>query len=64
MLPPSSELKNKSSEKFMFATYFILVYSTLKLKATCASETSTVFNGLHGVVSQKAELFMIIAVKT
>jgi hypothetical protein len=36
--------------------------STLNMKATCSFETSTVF-GLHDVISQKAELFIITAVR-
>jgi hypothetical protein len=32
--------------------------STLKVEATCSSETSTI-NGLHGVIPQKTELFRI-----
>jgi hypothetical protein len=34
--------------------------STLKVKATCSSETLAV-DGLHGIISQKIELFMATA---
>jgi hypothetical protein len=35
-----------------------LVYSTLKMEAMCSSETRLTFNGLHGGISQKIELFV------
>jgi hypothetical protein len=37
-----------------------LAYSpTLKMEATCSSETSLNFNKLYGIISQKTELFII-----
>jgi hypothetical protein len=43
------------------AQHFILIHETerLKMKATCSPETSLIFNGLHGVISQKTQLFII-----
>jgi hypothetical protein len=38
--------------------------STLKMEATCFSETSVDFQGLHGVIFQKIELFITTAVRT
>jgi hypothetical protein len=38
--------------------------STIKMEAKCSSETSVDLKILHGVVSQKIELFIIIAVRT
>jgi hypothetical protein len=32
--------------------------STLKIEATCSSESRVTFNGLHGVIAKKKELFM------
>jgi hypothetical protein len=37
---------------------------SLKMKATSSSETWVDFNGLHGVISQKIELFITTAVRT
>jgi hypothetical protein len=38
-----------------------LVYSSnLKMGAICSSETSVVFNELHGVMFRKIELFITI----
>jgi hypothetical protein len=37
--------------------------STLKMEATCFSEIRFTFNGLHGVISQKIELFITTAVR-
>jgi hypothetical protein len=34
------------------------------MEAIDSSETSAYFNGLHGVVSQELELFIITAVRT
>jgi hypothetical protein len=53
----------------LLATCFTLVscldYSaTLNMEATCSSETSVDFHGLHGVISQKMELFITTAMKT
>jgi hypothetical protein len=39
-------------------------YSTLKMEAACSSGTSVTFNGLHGDISQKIELFITTAVET
>jgi hypothetical protein len=36
--------------------------STLKMEAPCFSETSVYFAGLHGVMSQKVELLLDVAV--
>jgi hypothetical protein len=38
----------------------LLYSSTLKREAICYSETSVNFNGVHGVISQKTELFIIL----
>jgi hypothetical protein len=56
-------------ERVLIAACFILVscldyYSTLKMEAKCSSETSFHFNGLHGVTSQKIELFTTTVVRT
>jgi hypothetical protein len=32
--------------------------------AACYSEISVIFNGLHGVISQKIEVFVTTAVRT
>jgi hypothetical protein len=47
------------------ASWFLaqLIFSTLKMEAICSSETS-VDNGIHGVISQKMELFITTAVRT
>jgi hypothetical protein len=37
--------------------------STLMMETTCLSETLT-FNGIHGVISQKTELFITTGVST
>jgi hypothetical protein len=34
------------------------------MEATCSSETSADLNGIHGVISQKAELFLTTDVRT
>jgi hypothetical protein len=36
----------------------------MKIGATCSSENSVEFNGLHGVISQKAKFFITTAVRT
>jgi hypothetical protein len=36
----------------------------MPVQAVCSSETSVDFNGLHGVISQKLELFITAAVRT
>jgi hypothetical protein len=38
--------------------------STLKMEASCSSETSLTFNGLHGIISQEIELSITTAVRT
>jgi hypothetical protein len=38
--------------------------STLKVCAICSSETLVDFTGLHGVKSQKPELFAVTAVRS
>jgi hypothetical protein len=37
---------------------------TLKIDARCSSETPVGLNGIHGVISQKTELFIPTAVRT
>jgi hypothetical protein len=49
MSPPSAGSKNKTS------TCFILV--------ACSSEMPLIFNGLHGVISQRRELLITTAVR-
>jgi hypothetical protein len=39
-------------------------YSTLKVKEIYSSETSLIFIGLHGVISQKIALFISTALRT
>jgi hypothetical protein len=46
--------------RFLLASFI----STLKIEATCSSETSVTFNELHSVISQKMELFITTAVRT
>jgi hypothetical protein len=36
----------------------------LNVEAICSSETSVTFAGLHGGISQKAELVIVTAVRT
>jgi hypothetical protein len=53
---------NSIKAEGLLATCFKLVYclaysSTLKMEATCYSETSVDFNGFHGVIPQKTKLF-------
>jgi hypothetical protein len=36
----------------------------LKMDATCFSKSPLTFNGLHGIKSQKIELFITAAVRT
>jgi hypothetical protein len=44
---------------------FLAYSSTLKMEVTCSSETSvSTFSGLHGIISQKIELFITTAVRT
>jgi hypothetical protein len=47
----------------MFLAFMLvscLAYSwTLMMEMTCSSKTSDDFNGLHHVISQKAELFTV-----
>jgi hypothetical protein len=38
--------------------------STMKMEPICSSESSVDFNGLHGVISQKIELFITTALRT
>jgi hypothetical protein len=50
-------------QKETVTTYFMLVSclaysSTLKMEATYSSEISVAFSRVHGVISQKIELFM------
>jgi hypothetical protein len=35
----------------------------MKLEAALSSETSVVFTGLHGVISQKIEIFVVTALR-
>jgi hypothetical protein len=41
-----------------------LFFSTLKMEATCCSETSVDTNGLYNVISQKTVLLITTAVRT
>jgi hypothetical protein len=44
-----------------FTLVSCLAYSSiLKMETTCSSETSIYFNGLHGVISQKKQLFKAV----
>jgi hypothetical protein len=48
-----------------YVLHFFLGYSsTLKMEATCSSETSVHLNALHTVTTQKIEVFLTTAVKT
>jgi hypothetical protein len=52
----------------LLATCFTLAscltyFSTLKMEATCSSETSVDFQDVHGVISQKIELFLTAALE-
>jgi hypothetical protein len=44
--------------------FFCLAYSTLKMEATCSSETSVDFQRLLGIISQEIELFITTTVRT
>jgi hypothetical protein len=37
---------------------------TLKIEATCSLDHWSTFNGLHGIISQKPELFITTALRT
>jgi hypothetical protein len=57
------------SEEHIASICFMLVsrladFSTLKTEATYSSDTKVTFNGLHGVISQMIEAFLITAVRT
>jgi hypothetical protein len=54
MLPPSTGL----------LVSCLVYYLNLKREATRSSEMSVDFNGPHGVISQKIELFIITAERT
>jgi hypothetical protein len=46
------------------AGFFLAYSSILKMEAKCPSETSVdFFNRLHGVISQKIELFITTSVR-
>jgi hypothetical protein len=60
---------SKKPSKLCLPPAFMLVSclaysSTLKLDVTCSSEFQLTFNRLHGVISQKLELFITTAVIT
>jgi hypothetical protein len=41
---------------------FYSAYPTLKVEAICSFETSVDFNGIHGLISQKIELFLSVEI--
>jgi hypothetical protein len=58
-----------SSGSPLLAVCFMLVFyvaysSTLKMEATCSSETLVDIHGPHSVISQKVEDFIVTAVGT
>jgi hypothetical protein len=57
MWPSSVGLKNMNLLAVRFTLVFFLAYSsTLKMEANIPTERRLTFNGLSGVISQKAEL--------
>jgi hypothetical protein len=60
MSPPSSKTKNRFTNATCFTLVSCLAYSSMhRMEATCSSVTSVDFNRLHGVISQKIELFCL-----
>jgi hypothetical protein len=63
MPPPySGKCVNNSVCYVLNAVSYLVQMSTLKMEATVPPERQLIFNGLHGVTSQKTELFITRAV--
>jgi hypothetical protein len=64
-ITPSTDVSEESPLALVFTLVSCSTYaSTLKIEVICSSETSSIFNVLYGVISQRTGLFITTAERT